>query len=119
MKKTITILIVLMIMQIMIPVISIGTSSSKIDTDIKIGTTPAINSSDQIIRKLLGVLQVAGSILSIVALIVIGIRYACSSVDEQAKMKGVLIYYVIGAVLVFATSNILSIAYKVVKGLKI
>ena len=66
---------------------------------------------------MLGTVQVVGSIISVIALIIIGIRYMISSVEEKANLKGVLIYYIIGAVLVFATSNILSIVYKVLNNL--
>ena len=55
-----------------------------------------------------------GSILSVAALMIIGFRYMLSSLEEKAAMKGILIYYVVGCVLVFATSNILSIVYDII-----
>ena len=87
------------------------------DTDIHIGKTDAINSSNGMIRAVLGIMQVIGSLASVIALIVIGFRYMFSSLQEKAEMKGVLIYYIIGAVLVFATSNILGIAYDIIIGI--
>ena len=92
--------------------------SATIDTDITIGGTSAISSSKVMTARLLGIVQVIGSIISVIALIIIGIRYMISSVEERASMKGVLVYYIVGAVLVFATTNILSIAYKAISGLK-
>lgn len=88
-----------------------------IDTNISIGTTTAINSSTAITARIVGIIQVVGSVIAVLALVIIGFRYMISSVDEKASMKGVLVYYVIGAVLVFATSNILSMVYNVVYNL--
>lgn len=93
-------------------------ADDSIDTDFEIGTTTAIHESNDMIGKILGRLQVIGSVISVVALCVIGIRYMLSSLEEKAEMKGVIIYYVIGAVLIFATSNILSIVYNVINSVK-
>ena len=84
-------------------------TNTMIDTNIEIGKTGAESSSKQITERLLGITQVIGSI----------IRYMISSVEDRANMKGVLIYYIIGAVLVFATTNILSIAYQLISELKL
>ena len=89
------------------------------DIDISIGTTSNINETTQFTQKILKYFQIIGSIVSVVALIIIGFRYMFSSLEEKAKMKGILIYYIVGAALVFATSNILSIAYNVISGITI
>lgn len=89
------------------------------DTDIKLGLSGAESSSNKMISRLLGIIQVIGSIISVVALIIIGFRYMFSSVNEKAELKGILIYYIIGAVLVFATSNLLSIVYKLITGISV
>ena len=59
------------------------------------------------------VFQYVGSIASVICIIVIGIRYMVGSVEEKAQYKKTLMPYLIGAVLVFATTNILSIVYNV------
>lgn len=89
-----------------------------IDIDVELGKTDATIYSKDITERLLRIVQVIGTIISIIALVIIGIRYMVSSVEEQSKIKGVIPYYVMGAVLVFATSNILSIAYKVIRSLE-
>jgi len=55
--------------------------------------------------------QAVGNIVSVGALIVIGIKYMMSSIEEKATMKESLIIYVIGAVLVFGISNISQVIY--------
>ena len=93
--------------------------NTHMDIDIELGKSGAEESSKQMTERLLGWLQVIGSIISVIALLIIGFRYMFSSLEEKAQMKGVLIYYVVGAVLVFATSNLLSIVYKVITGLSV
>lgn len=84
---------------------------------ITIGSTTADESSKDVTEKIVGTLQTIGSIISVVAIIIIGIRYMVSSVEEKSQMKGVIGYYVTGCILVFATSNILAIAYKIIHNL--
>lgn len=60
-------------------------------------------------NKIVGGLQLLGSITSVVTLIIIGIKYALGSVEEKAEYKETLMPYIIGAVLVFSVTNILGI----------
>ena len=90
-----------------------GVTSTKMDTSININQE-AVNESKAQTQKFLGAIQLVGSVASVIALAVIGIRYMMSSLEEKAEMKGVLIYYVIGCALVFATSNLLSVVYNVI-----
>ena len=92
-------------------------SSTMINTDVQLGHSDAINSSNDIIARYLGIAQVIGSVISVAALAIIGIRYMFSSLEEKANMKGILIYYIVGAVLVFATSNVLSVVYRTINSL--
>ena len=89
-----------------------------IDTSLTIGNTNAINSSVGATQRIYGVLQVAGTIIAIIALIIIGMRYMFASVEQRAQMKGVIGYYVIGAILVFCTSNVLGFAYTIIDDTK-
>ena len=90
-----------------------------IDTNITIGKTSAISATKTATGKILKVFQIIGSISSVIALAVMGIRYMCSSVEGKADMKEMFNYYIIGAILVFATSNILSIVYNLIYNLEI
>ena len=58
---------------------------------------------------IIGFLQIAGSILSVIVLIILGIKYMMGSADERAEYKKSMGPYVLGAVLVFAITNILGI----------
>lgn len=62
--------------------------------------------------RIVGIVQVFGSVVSLFVLVVIGIKYVLGSASEKAKYKEVMIPYIVGCVLLFATSNIASIIYK-------
>ena len=59
------------------------------------------------------VISTVGSIISVIVLIIIGIKYMLGSVEEKATYKKSLLPYVIGACVVFAASNIASIIYNI------
>ena len=71
------------------------------------GTTSVTNLGKQII----GIIQVVGSIAAVAVLVVLGIKYMMGSTEEKAEYKKTLIPYFIGAVLIFAASNIASMVY--------
>ena len=60
-----------------------------------------------------GVIQVVGTIVSVGAMMIIGIRYMVASADEKAEYRERMIPYFIGAVLLFGASNIVNIVYKI------
>ena len=62
-------------------------------------------------NKIIGIFQAVGSIVSVLALVLIGIKYMTSSIEEKAEYKETMIYYIVGAILVFAISNISAIIY--------
>lgn len=73
----------------------------------------AINMANIVI----GAFQAIGSIVSVFALVLIGIKYMMGSAEEKAEYKQTMMYYILGAVLVFAISNISSLIYNFAKTL--
>ena len=112
-NKVITFLIIAILIAIIPSVIfaygGINTEDISINVDIAKG-------SSSITGRIVGTLQVAGTVISVISLIIIGIRYMVSSVEEKAQLKGILMYWVIGAILVFTTSNLLSVIYDIITG---
>ncbi|MBR3163170.1 MAG: hypothetical protein IKF17_03615 [Clostridia bacterium] len=76
--------------------------------------TDGINS---IGRTIIGILRGAGTVLSVIVLIVIGIKYMMGSVEEKATYKQTLMPYLIGAIMVFGITNILPIIVEVAKAI--
>lgn len=66
-------------------------------------------------KTIIGAFQAIGSIVSVFALVVIGIKYMIGSVEEKAEYKKTMIYYIIGAIMVFAISNISAVIYNFAK----
>lgn len=67
-------------------------------------------------NKIIGVVQIIGSVSSVIALIIIGIKYVTGSVEEKAEYKQTLKPYLIGAVLLFGITNILGIVIDIIGG---
>lgn len=67
-------------------------------------------------NKIIGAIRVIGSIISVIALTVLGIKYTIGSVEEKAEYKKTMKPYIIGAVMVFAITNILGIIQDIVGG---
>jgi hypothetical protein len=57
------------------------------------------------------VVTTIGVVISVIVLIVLGIKYMFGSVEEKAEYKKTLLPYFIGAALVFAASSIAQIIY--------
>lgn len=64
-------------------------------------------------NSIVGPIQVIGSLVSVVTIIIIGIKYMLGSVEEKAQYKETLGPYFLGAVLVFGIINVVSVIYKV------
>lgn len=62
-------------------------------------------------KKIVGIIQTVGSVAAVVVLVALGIKYMMGSTEEKAEYKKTLMPYVIGAVLVFAASNLASVVY--------
>lgn len=81
--------------------------------DPEVGTTDA--KINEMAGNLLGVLQVIGSIISIIVLIILGIKYMIGSASEKAEYKKTMIPYLIGAVIIFSGTNLPKLIYIVVQ----
>ena len=89
-----------------------------LDLAINMGETLAGTSSiEDIGSKIIAILSTVGSIVSVVVLIVIGIKYMGQSIEEKAHYKQSIMPYVIGAVLVFAASTLASAIYNFIQGM--
>ena len=66
----------------------------------------------------LGVIQIIGTISSVVVLMVLGIKYMLGSVEEKAEYKKNFVPYLVGAVLLFAGTAIPQLIYQIMKGFR-
>lgn len=70
-----------------------------------------------IANTVLGIIQVAGTIISLISTMFIGVKYMMGSTQEKAQYKETMIPYVIGIVLLFTAVNILKPIYNLVVGI--
>lgn len=66
---------------------------------------------------IIGTMRALGTVIAVVALMVIGLRYMFGSIEERANYKETMVPYLIGAVMLFTIPNILGIIYDLVKGI--
>lgn len=100
-------------------VISLGTSTIFALTPSQVQPTdPGTNDIQTLGGKILGILQTVGIVLSVIILVILGIKYMMGSAEEKAEYKKTMIPYLVGAVLIFAGTTIVNVVYQVVTGLK-
>lgn len=63
------------------------------------------------------VMQTIGIVVAIVVLLVLGIKYMIGSAEEKAEYKKTMLPYVVGAVLIFASTTIVNVVYQLANGL--
>lgn len=66
---------------------------------------------------ILGVVNIVGVIISVVTLMIIGIKYMIGSVEEKAEYKKTMTTYLIGAILVFSVTTIPNILYQIAQSI--
>ena len=64
-----------------------------------------------------GILRVVGVILSVVILIILGIKYMMGSAEEKADYKKSMMPYIVGAALIFAASAFAQVIYQFFTGI--
>ena len=117
MKKVIKVLSVVLLVMMLVSTLS----------TVVMATTPAglqdvqgdkINTSkiNQAGRNIVSILQAVGVVLSVVVLIVIGIKYMMGSAEEKAEYKKTLMPYIIGAALIFAASMFAQVVFDFFNG---
>lgn len=67
---------------------------------------------------IIGIIQFVGSIVSIIIVIVVGIKYMIGSIEEKAEYKKTMMAYVIGAILLFSITNVVKIVSDVASSLQ-
>lgn len=67
------------------------------------------------IGPILGAIQTVGAVISVLALMLIGIKTMIGSVEEKTQYKEAMPGYLIGIFLVFSMTSIPNIIYKVMK----
>ena len=62
------------------------------------------------------IIQVVGIVIAVIVLLVIGIKYMMGSASEKAEYKKTMIPYLVGAILIFASTTIVNVVYNIANG---
>lgn len=89
--------------------IEFGNVNEKSVTDGAKDTSGAASSVNRIIGALLTVVQVVGSGVAVIMLIVLAIKYISAAPSDKAEIKKHAVVYVVGAVVLFAAAGIIGI----------
>lgn len=115
-KKTYKILSTILLITMMI---SLTTSVFALSPGNITGSN-SVNGSTQIEsvgKDVVGILQTIGIVLSVVVLIVLGIKYMMGSAEEKADYKKSMLPYLVGAIVIFAASAFAEVIYNFAIGI--
>lgn len=122
-KVLTSILIVMLLFSMMAPFVMAaedGGDGGKITPSSINGTSNVnINGVTTLGNDIVRVITTIGVVVSVIILIVLGIKYMMGSAEEKAEYKKTLMPYVIGAGLVFAASMLATLVYNVATGINI
>jgi len=129
-KKVINIIKILSVIVIIIGIlisfsnISYATGGMSDVTDIlkndkwspKVEDSATFNSK---VKTIISIIRYIGIIVSVVSLMIMGIKYMFSSVEEKANYKQSMYPWLIGAIMVFAITTIPGFIYELITNMKI
>lgn len=98
---SILMLVVLVIVAFSVPVLGVDPHEFEGDTSNAEGITDLFNN-------IIGIVQIVGTGIAIIMLIVLAIKYLTAAPSEKADIKKGALIYVIAAVILFAAVNILA-----------
>lgn len=61
------------------------------------------------------IMQTVGIVVAVVVLLILGIKYMMGSAEEKAEYKKTMIPYIVGAVLIFASTTIVNVVYNIAR----
>lgn len=97
-------------------VISIGaTTVLGLTPDEMTGTAPEGTEIKDFGKQIIGILQTVGIVLSVVILVILGIKYMMGSAEEKADYKKTMIPYLVGAIFIFLAPTIANMVYNLVQ----
>ena len=115
-----TILIVLMLVASLSTIVFAAPDlSGKID---EIGQGNNAANTDKVVslgKTIVTIMQTVGIVVAVVVLLILGIKYMMGSAEEKAEYKKTLIPYLIGCIMIFAITEIVSIIYNLVSQVEV
>ena len=100
-------LVAMMLVMVMMPMCAaVDVNPGEIANSLK-GT--ASDAQEQVVNignQIIGIITTVGVVVSVIILLVLGIKYMMGSASEKAEYKKTMIPYLVGAIILFAAVNI-------------
>ena len=112
-RKTISKIMAMLLIALMFVITIVPSTLAVQDPSIYTGDSSDVDTSriDGLGQDIIAIVSTVGSIISVIVLVVLGIKYMMGSAEEKAEYKKTLLPYIIGAALVFAASTIASVVF--------
>ncbi len=112
MKKTKKNLLIILTILFFIIILNVGNVFAFSVTDLT-GTQTTNQNLTNVGNSIITILTTIGIVLSVIVLIILGLKYMMGSLEERAEYKKSMMPYIIGAALVFAASTIAGVIYRI------
>lgn len=119
-SKNIKRVLILIILNVLILCVSVSFAYEKInppDYAVDTGSIGGTTKITSMANNIVAIIRLIGSIISVIMLVWMGIRYMSASVEEKAQYKETLKPYFIGAIMLFGITNILAIISDIISKL--
>ena len=84
------------------------------ETNIDVSNNKLVNKTNVIINAI----QIIGTVIEVISIMAIGLKYIFGSVAEKATYKETMIPYLVGAIMLFSIVNIIKVLYTLVSSVK-
>jgi len=109
-KKTMKIIT---IVAIVLSILLASTSVFALTPSELTGTEPTQAGSIKTVgNTIIGIIQTVGIVISVVTLIILGVKYMLGSAQDKSEYKKSMIPYLVGAILIFAASALANVVYE-------
>lgn len=108
---------IVMIIRIMLIAVLVASIASSVFAYSPSNWEPDESGADgmsNIVGRILGFVQIIGSAVAVIMIVVLGIKYMVGSAEEKAEYKKTMVPYVVGAVCIFGASTIANAVYNAV-----
>ena len=115
MKKQVKIIsIMLVVLMALTAISSVVLAAPDLSSTIKDMANGTGNQPSEVInlgKTIVTIMQTVGIVVAVVVLLIIGIKYMIGSAEEKAEYKKTMIPYIVGAILIFASTTIVNVVY--------
>ncbi len=109
MNKAIRIASIVMLVILVIGALTMPVLASNVNLNDFAGETDGAEGITNLFNNIIGIVQIIGTGIAVIMLIVLAIKYLMAAPSEKADIKKGALIYVVAAVILFAAVNILAV----------